>query len=106
MAVLTHGIYSRSDRKGIIYGDKGYIVVENINNPQNISVYDTNDKLLAYYDVPAQISGYEYQFREVDRCLKEGKRECPSMPLEESVRMMELMDHIRSLWGLKYPMEK
>ena len=106
MAVLTHGIYSRSDRKGIIYGDKGYIVVENINNPQNISVYDTNDKLLAYYDVPAQISGYEYQFCEVDRCLKEGKRECPSMPLEESVRMMELMDHIRSLWGLKYPMEK
>ena len=43
MAVLTHGIYARSDRKGIIYGDKGYIVVENINNPQSISVFDTED---------------------------------------------------------------
>ena len=32
MAVLTHGIYGRSDRKGIFYGDKGYMVVENINN--------------------------------------------------------------------------
>ena len=40
MAVLTHDIYSRSDRKGIFYGEKGYIVVENINNPRSIAVYD------------------------------------------------------------------
>ena len=58
MAVLTHGIYSRSDRKGIIYGDKGYIIVENINNPQSVDVYDTDDKLVKHYDIPTQISGY------------------------------------------------
>ena len=70
MAVLTHSIYARSDRKGIIHGDKGYIVVENINNPQSVSVYDTNDQLLAYYPVPEQINGYEYEFRECAEALK------------------------------------
>ena len=57
MAVLTHDIYSRSDRKGIFYGEKGYIIVENINNPQSISVYDTEDRLVRRMDVPKQISG-------------------------------------------------
>lgn len=106
MAVLTHGIYSRSDRKGIIYGDKGYIVVENINNPQSVSVYDTSDRLLETHPVPQQISGYEYQFSEVVRCINEGKTESDSMPLEHSVQLMQLMDYIRKGWGLVYPQEK
>ncbi len=106
MAVLTHSIYCRSDRKGIFHGDKGYMVVENINNPQSIAVYDLDDKLLLEKKVPQQISGYEYEFAESARCLAEGKLQSDSMPLEESVYMMDLMDQIRKQWGLKYPGEE
>lgn len=106
MAVLTHGIYARSDRKGIFYGDKGYIVVENINNPQSISVYDVNDNLIARYDVPAQISGYEYEFLEAKRCIRAGKTESDAMPLARTIQVMELMDGLREQWGLVYPQEK
>ena len=106
MAVLTHSIYSRSDRKGIIHGEKGYIVVENINNPQSVAVYDTNDRLLARYDVPEQISGYEYEFREAARCIREGKWQSDAMPLERTVAMMEIMDALRAQWGLVYPQER
>lgn len=106
MAVLTHGIYARSDRKGIFYGDKGYIVVENINNPQSISVYDTEDKLVKYMEVPEQISGYEYQFDECAERIQAGKIESESMPLEDSIFVMEVMDKLRSDWGLVYPQEK
>lgn len=106
MAVLTHGIYARSDRKGIIYGDKGYIVVENINNPQSVTVYDTEDRVVETHEIPPQISGYEYEFREAVRCIREGRWESESMPLERSVYLMELMDRIRSSWGLVYPQEK
>ena len=105
MAVLTHSIYCRSDRKGIIHGDKGYIMVENINNPQSISVYDTDDHLLQHIDVPAQINGYEYEFLEAVRCMKAGKTESESMPLSETVYMMEMMDSIRAQWGMVYPQE-
>ena len=106
MAVLTHSIYARSDRKGIFHGDKGYIVVENINNPQSVSVFDLEDRLIAAYEVPRQINGYEYQFAECARAIREGRWESWSMPLAVSVYMMELMDSIRKPWGLVYPQER
>ena len=106
MAVLTHGIYARSDRKGIIHGDKGYLVVENINNPQSVTVFDTADKMVAHYEVPKQISGYEYEFEEAIRCMKEGKIESDSMPFADSVWVMEFMDRLRKQWGVIYPQEK
>lgn len=106
MAVLTHGIYARSDRKGIIYGDKGYMVVENINNPQSVSVFDTEDKLIKKIDIPEQISGYEYQIIESMEAIQNHKIESESMPLADTVYVMEIMDGIRKQWGLVYPQEK
>ena len=106
MAVLTHSIFCRGDRKGIIHGEKGYIVVENINNPQSVSVYDATDKLLQYHEVPKQISGYEYEFQEAVRCIREGKLESESMPMDKNLQVMEIMDALRKQWGVVYPQEK
>ena len=106
MAVLNHSMYARSDRKGIFHGDKGYVVVENINNPNAVNVYDYNDNLLAHYDVPEQINGYEYEFIEAVRCIEAGRTESDSMPAAGTIYVMELMDALRRQWGLVYPMEK
>lgn len=106
MAVLNHSTYVRSDRKGIFHGDKGYVVVENINNPQSISVYDANDKLIKMIEVPKQISGYEYEIQECIRAIQEGKQEAPSMPLKDTLFVMEVMDSLRRQWGMVYPQEK
>ncbi len=106
MAVITAGVLARSDRKGIFYGDKGYIIVENINNPQSISVYNLSDELVEKIEVPAQITGYEYQIREAMARIRAGQLESASMPLSESIAVMERMDSLRKDWGLVYPMEK
>ena len=106
MAVLTHSVYCRSDRMGCIHGDKGYLVVENINNPQSIRVFDLQDRLLARYDVPEQINGYEYEFREAVRCIGEGKTQPDSMPHGDTLEVMELMDGLRRQWGVVYPQEQ
>lgn len=106
MAVLTHDIYSRSDRKGIFYGEKGYIIVENINNPQSISVYDTEDRLVRRMDVPIQISGYEYEVLECIDAVRSGEKESTSMPLSDTIKVMEIMDQLRGQWGLVYPRER
>lgn len=106
IAVLTAGIRSRSDRKGIFYGDNGYILVENINNPQSISVYNLHNQLVEEISVPAQITGYEYQIREAMARIRAGEIESTSMPLRESIAVMERMDALRKDWGLVYPMEK
>ena len=106
MAVLTHSIFCRSDRKGIIHGDKGYMVVENINNPRSLKVYDTADREIAAYDFSDQISGYEFQFAEAAACIAEGKTESGSMPMADTVCVMEFMDSLRKQWGMVYPQEK
>ena len=99
MAVTTHSIYGRSDRNGVFYGEKGYIVVHNINNPQRIEVYDDNDQLLQHVEVPEQITGYEYEVRESMEMIGQGKLESESMPLSETIYVMELMDQIRNNSG-------
>ena len=106
MAVLTHSVYCRSDRMGIIHGDKGYMVVENINNPQSIQVFDGEDRLLTRYDVPEQVNGYEYEFAEAARCIREGKLEPDSMPHSHTVEVMEMIDSLRKSWGVVYPQEQ
>lgn len=105
MASLTSGIFCRSDRKGIIYGEKGYIIVENINNPNSVKVFDSQDRLIKEYPVPEQISGYEYEILEAMDCIRKGETESRSMPLHETVEVMEIMDGIRKGWGLEYPGE-
>jgi predicted dehydrogenase len=56
-------------------------------------------------EVPFVGNGYNYQAAEVARCLREGKLESETMPLDESISIMETMDEIRAQWGMKYPME-
>ena len=106
MAVITAGVLARGDRKGIFYGDKGYIIVENINNPQSISVYNLTDELVEKITVPAQISGYEYEIREAIARIREGHIESASMPLDTTIAVMERMGNLRKDWGLVYPMEQ
>ncbi|MCR5761674.1 MAG: Gfo/Idh/MocA family oxidoreductase [Sphaerochaetaceae bacterium] len=105
LADLSSGMLSISDRRGVIYGTKGYAVVENINNPQSISVYDDSHNLISRTEMPVQISGYEYEFRECVKAIEEGRTESWSMPINETVRVMEIMDSLRKDWGFKFPKE-
>ena len=106
MAVLCSSAMGLSDRRGIIYGDNGFIEVENINNCEGIRIYDRSRNMIASYDTPKQISGYEYEVEACLRAIEEGALECPEMPHEETLRMMGWMDELRRQWGLVYPMEK
>lgn len=106
MAVLNSSMVSLSDRKGVIYGTKGYAVIDNINNFESITVYDIHYKQLASYKRPKQISGYEYEVEACLRALDAGELECIQMPHSETIRMMKIMDDIRKQWGVVYPFEK
>ena len=105
MAVLNSSMMARTDRMGIISGDKGYMVVDNINNPQCIRVCDTKDQELARYTVPRQITGYEYEVLSAIRAVQEGRIECEEIPHEETLEVMRLMDALRAEWGVWYPFE-
>lgn len=106
MAQLCSGVMSVSDRKGMIYGSKGYIIVENINNFECIRVYDVSRKLIAEYPCPPQISGYEYEVMACVEAIRNGWTECPQMPHEQTLEIMRQMDEIRRQLGVSYPFEQ
>lgn len=105
MAVLHSNMLASTDRLGVIYGDKGYIEVQNINNCEEIRVYNLERELTARYEVPKQINGYEYEVLSCVKAIKEGKTECPEMPHSETLRVMHLMDDLRKTWGMRFPGE-
>ncbi len=103
MAVIYSSIYPRSDRKGIISGDKGYIIVENVNNPEIARVYDLDYQLIAEYPAPKQITGMEYEVVACFEAMDKGLLESPYMPHRETLRLMRLMDDLRRDWGVIFP---
>ena len=103
MAILCSSQMAKSDRQGIISGDKGFIIVDNINNPQKVSVYDSDYQLTAVYNCPPQITGYEYQVYASIEALENGWLESPFMPHQETLRIMRQMDELRKEWGVIYP---
>jgi predicted dehydrogenase len=105
IAFLQFGMVYRSDRRGIVYGDKGYIEFLNINNCAGIRVYDTKDKLIASFDPPPQLTGFEYELEACRKAIESGASECPAMPHRDIIRVMETMDAIRAIWGLRFPGE-
>lgn len=105
IATLFSSFVVQTDRRGVIYGDKGYIEVQNINNCEKITVYDLDRKVILEENVPEQITGMEYEVSSCEKALKEHRLECPEMPHAESLRMMGIMDEIRRQLDVRFPQE-
>lgn len=105
MASLRTSIFTRFDRRGVIYGDNGYLEIININNPEKITLYNSENKIVKEFSIPPQISGFEYEVQECLDMIDNGKIECPSMPHSEIIKVMEVMDELRNQWNFHYDFE-
>lgn len=106
MANLCSSAEAVMDGRGVLYGEKGHIVVSQITNIGDITVYDENGKIKDEYPRPPQISGFEYEVRACISALREKRLECPEMPHSETLRIMQLMDDLRADWGVCYPFDE
>ena len=93
------------DNIGVIAGTDGNLIIDNINNPQKITVNGPDRTYIETIPVPQQITGYEYQFIACRQALIDGLLEPKEMPLNETLYIMQLMDDFRQKWGVKYPMD-
>lgn len=93
------------DNIGVIAGTEGNLIIDNINNPQKITVNGPDRTYIETIHVPQQITGYEYQFLACRQALIDGLLEPREMPHEETLYIMQLMDSLREKWGVRYPMD-
>ncbi|MFW9993530.1 MAG: Gfo/Idh/MocA family protein [Candidatus Odinarchaeota archaeon] len=105
LAVLTASIRTDNQKEAYVIGTKGRI---KIHSPWHCSEKMTlfiSGKKEETIHLPYTANGYNYEAAEVMKCLNEGKIESDIMSLDETLVIMETMDRIRELIGLKYPME-
>ena len=109
MASMFTTMYGLTDRRGLVCGTDGFMCVQNINNPEKITVYEPNRsqyKIKEEIVVPEQITGYEYEVLACKKALEDGLTECSEMPHSETLTIMKQMDEIRRQFGIVFPFEK
>lgn len=106
-AHLLATMLASTDRHCAVYGDKGYLTVDNVNNPGLIEVYDNSYSGVPVQSIPVpeQITGYEYQVEACMRAMAAGEKECPEMPHSETLHIMRQMDELRRQWNMVYPFD-
>ena len=106
IADLSFALKTAGVNEAYILGTEGYIKFDDVFAvPTKASLFINKVEVDAI-DEPIIGNALNYEAEEVMRCLKLGLKESPFMPLDESVQIMEIMDHIRKPWGLVYPNDK
>ncbi len=108
MAQLMASTAFNSDRRCVIYGTKGFLIVDNVNNPAWVEIYDKDhrDKPMQRISMPEQITGYEYEVEACLRDLQAGNLEPCEMPHEQTKMLLHQMDALRAIWHIKFPFEQ
>jgi predicted dehydrogenase len=102
-ALLHSSIRAAGPVKAFILGDAGRIDMEkSFYEHSTFTAFDLEDNVLFKYEGNIEGRGMQYQALEVERCVTAGLNESPTMSLDETVQIMEVMDQIRSLTGIEY----
>ena len=103
MATIYSDAECVSDRRGIICGTDGSIEVSNVNDPDEIQIYSTDRPRVLLETIPIKhaINGYEYEIDAAAKGVAEGRTESEAMPWRETLRVLRIMDAMRSVWGIK-----
>ncbi|MHA7177704.1 Gfo/Idh/MocA family protein [Arthrobacter sp. Sr24] len=101
-AQLMSYLGSQGPSRATVSGTLGYLeTVDSLNNPGEIFISGPNgEKRTETFESPGR--GYTYQLREVTRCIQAGLTESTTMPLADSLAIMELFDETRRQIGVSY----
>ena len=91
-------------RAAAVFGTRGAIWLPDFQMARTMTVTPYGGQP---YEVslPWEINGFEYQIREVDRCVRAGMNTSDILKPADSLTVLRLMDEIRESWGMKFSYE-
>ena len=104
MAILNAAVNVETQHNAWVYGTEGFIHMPEFFHATALHV-ERDDGYKETFSVPFDSTGYSYEALEVMNCMANKTLESSVMPLDETLRIMQLMDSIRQQWGLTYPEE-
>ena len=105
VAHLKTSMVAPLKNEGVIYGTAGFIRVQNLNDMEEIQLFNVAGNLVESVRPPRIENCYEYEVLGCKAALEKGLRECPEMPHGKTMQMMTQMDNLRAAWGVSYPFE-
>jgi dihydrodiol dehydrogenase / D-xylose 1-dehydrogenase (NADP) len=103
IAVLSGAVRTALPNEARVIGTEGYIRIPHF---WYASGFELNrNGRIEQFDVPFLSTGYLHEAEEAMRCLRAGLTESSVMPLDESLKIMKILDTLRAQWGLRYPSE-
>jgi dihydrodiol dehydrogenase / D-xylose 1-dehydrogenase (NADP) len=104
MAVLSCAVRTTTPHEATVMGTEGYLRLHtSFWKGTRATIYKGGKA--EEIDVPFEGNGYNYEAAEVSRCVRAGKTESETIPLDESISVISTLDSIRAQWGLRYTME-
>ena len=103
MASVTSAIALQKPESAYIYGTKGYLHLPTFYGAQELTLHKdgTQTKILK----PSLGEGFEEEIIEVCDCIRSGKTQSDILPVEETLRIIKMMDEIRKDIGVVYPFD-
>lgn len=116
VAVITTSIDSGAGNRihsAKIVGTKGTIHVPGFWYAEKLGIMSAEGEPVDRREMPFDVNGYEYEAREVVRCVNAGRSpeaqkpvlESPVHTHDDSLAICKLMDKFRAEWGIVYPFE-
>ena len=103
-ALLFSAIRLNTKHETVIIGEEGRIELPAYWHGTKVIVQTKEG--VEEIDLPFEATGYQFEAMEVMRCLDEGLKESPVMPLDETLELIKLMDQIRKDNKLSYPCDE
>ena len=103
-ALLYSAIRLNTANEAIISGENGRIEISDYWHGTKLRLINKDGT--KEFNLPFEASGYQFEALEVMRCLEEGKKESPIMPLDESLAIIKTCDRIRKSCNLRYPCDE
>lgn len=104
-AHLYISLVETKPQDGYIHGTNGMIKVHDFFRTQQVDIYNKKGEITQTIEHPHRINGFEYEIIEVINQITNGKLESDIMSHDETLKILKLMDQLRSDWQLKYPGE-
>ena len=104
-AAATASIGMDMPREAAVFGSRGSIYLPDYQKAERLIIRPMKGEEYVM-DFPFEVNGFEYQIREVNKCVRLGMSSSDVLKKEDTLDILRLMDDIRASWGIVFDCEK
>jgi len=103
IAVLSSAIALALDNRAVVSGSKGSVIIGEGDwwHPSRAALLVDGEEQ-EVFEEPFPTWGFQYEAEAVQRCMLQGLKEAPEMPLDETLKIAQMLDKLRADFGVAY----